>query len=418
MPEVPYTQKENLEYRGPQDSEKYNVRLENNYRDLVYLYNKQNQIDSDVKHSFSALIKDFESLTNFINDLTNRLEVLEENSNILSFNNDSQIDTDFFDGTIFEVNEVDRCTFNNSNYTLTLPRVDSSSISQIKFNDTDGGYSISPSLQMLAIGINGTADNNNNIVDTSQPLNAVLGRPGKVWERNVLIPISGSPDLTDGAQMYFYVSVPNELSTSLVTNCISFTPFPIKSIDILDISYTTSVNPALSESTSWTTFNPGKNYFNNMSAIGHIAPGGWDGDEIYNSSSKIFYFDPIGITALRFKIRQRNYYNDGTKLIYTYGMSKLDVRFEKFLETGKVMIRLDAPQGSTISNITSVTPQIWNVPEYYIDNVFSYRIIWEDGENYTTTPVAFSSRIWVEVTLTKTPGGGTPMLSGLIVDYT
>jgi hypothetical protein len=418
VPEIPYTTKDFVQYRGPQISEEYNSRLENNYRDLVYLYNKQNQTDSDIKHGFSAFVKDLESLTDFINYLTMRIEMLESNSNVLTFNNDSQIDTNYFNGTAFEISEVDRCTFNMVNSAVTLPRVDASSISKIKFNNTDGTYNIAPSLELLALGVNGTADDNNNIVDTSQPLNAVLGRPGKVWERNVLVPMTSSPDLSDGAQMYFYIAIPTELSVTELTNCISFTPFPLKSIDVLEISYTTANSPSLSESTLWTPFNKDKIYFNSTSAVGNVMPGGWSGDEILDSSSKLFYFDPLPITAIRFKLRQKNYYNDGSKYIYTYGMSKLDVRFDKFLDTGKTIIRLDAPEGVTISDITSVTPQIWNVPEYFVDNVFEYRVIWEDGDSFTTTNVPFSARVWIEVTLSKTPDGGTPMLSGLIANYT
>jgi hypothetical protein len=85
------------------------------------------------------------------------------------------------------------------------------------------------------------------------------------------------------------------------------------------------------------------------------------------------------------------------------------------------MIRFDAPSTDTISSVTSVTPQIWNTPEYLVDDVFSYRVIWETSFNsgsYTLTPVALSKRVWIEVTLKQTPDQGTPALSGLILKYT
>ena len=101
-------------------------------------------------------------------------------------------------------------------------------------------------------------------------------------------------------------------------------------------------------------------------------------------------------------------------------MSKLDIRFDKFIDTGKAIIKFDAPAGKTISAVTSVKPQIWNVPEFYVDNVFTYRVIWQ-GENNTFTteaPVSYSSSVWIEVSLGKTPDGGTPVLGGLIITYT
>lgn len=419
MPETPYTPKTFIQYRGPQYSDEYNSRLEDNYKDLVYLYNKQHQTDADIQNGFSAFVKDLQSVTNFIQYLTQRIEILESQTNILSFNDVSQIDTSSFDGTDFQISEVDRCTFHPVNSSLTLPKVDSSSMSKIKFSNQDGSYSIAPSLEVLVTGISGTMDDNINIVDTSQPLNAILGRPGKVWERNVLIPNTSSPDLTDGAQMYLYIKIPLELSVTEVTNCISFTPFPLKNIDILDISYTTDTAPTLDPTANWVTFNNNKSYFQVGAAVGKIAPGAWDGDEIIDSSSKVFYFDPKPITAVRFHIRQRNYYDDAEKYIYTYGMSKLDIRFDKFIDAGKTIIKFDAPVNTTINSVTSVQPQVWNVPEYLIDNIFSYRVLWQtETGTFTTQPVSQSSSVWVEVTLTKTPAGGTPVLSGLLVSYT
>lgn len=100
-------------------------------------------------------------------------------------------------------------------------------------------------------------------------------------------------------------------------------------------------------------------------------------------------------------------------------MSKLDVRFDKFIDSGKAIIKFDAPVNTTINSITSVQPQIWNVPEYFVDNVFSYRVLWQtESSTFTTQPVPQSSSVWVEVTLNRTPGGGTPVLSGLLLSYT
>lgn len=417
MPDTPYTQRRTDRFRGP-TSEDENLKLEEHFKDLVYLYNSVNQVADDNEKSFLAFIKDLIGLNQALTGLDVRLTALEAASNTISFTSETQIDNDRFNATSYAVNSVDRCYFHQNNNVTTLPLVSSSSMSKIKFTNPDGTYTIPPSLEMYIASNPSSADNGSAVIDTSQPYNAIVGTPGKVWERNVIV---SAPNATYGAEMYFYVKVPNDLSTVADTNSISFTPFPMKMVDILEIAYSTDVNVSLNSSTTtWTVFNSSMIYYNAPGSPGNIIPGGWSGDEILSSAAKLFYFDPKPITAIRFKIRQKNYFIEGNKTIYTYGLSKLDIRYDKFLDSGKVIIRFDAPAGDTISNVTGITPQIWNVPEYNISDVFSYRVIWETAYNsniYTLSKVPSSQRVWIEVTLNKTPNGGTPALSGLILKY-
>lgn len=420
MADSPYTQKREFQFRGPASSEDYNSRIEENYKDLVYLYNKVGNTNFDMDNGFVAFVKDLLGLSQAMDDLDTRISALEKSSTTIPFVSDTQIDTDRFNGIPnFAISTTDRCTFQSNYNLLTLPQVISSSMSKIKFVGGDGSNYLPTSLEMLVTPITSTADNSNAVIDTSQPFNAVISKPGKVWERNVLAP---TPDSVNGAQCYLYIRVPDDLSAVSDTNSISFTPFPLKTVDVLEIAYSTDANVSLGTlGSQWTVLNNTAIYYNAPGAAGNVAPGGWSGDEILNSGQKNFYFDPKPVTAVRIKLRQKNYYNEQSKFVYSYGMSKLDVRYDKFLDTGKTMIRFDAPTGKTISNVTGLTPQMWNVPENQVSSCFSYRVIWETsfGSNsYTTTPVPFSKRVWVEVTLNKTRDGGTPALSGLIMKYT
>ena len=119
-------------------------------------------------------------------------------------------------------------------------------------------------------------------------------------------------------------------------------------------------------------------------------------------------------------LHQDNYFFDADKTVYRYGLSKLDIRYDKFLESGKIMLRYDAPVGETISSVTDVVPQIWNISAAQLDDVFSYRVIWEtswDSGIYTLSPVPLSKKIWLEVSLNKSLLKGTPALSGLTITY-
>lgn len=418
MADSPYTLKRFNQSRGPDSSEDYNARIEETLKDLIYLYNKLNQTGTDLGHGFLVFLRNELGLDAALTDLENRVTVLEDAlPDSIPFISEDQIDNDRFNNTSFNINTVDRCTYNADHNFTTLPLVPTSSMSKIKFTNGDGTYNIPSSFETIVTPITSTADSTSAVIDTSQPYSAVVAHPGKVWERNVIV---SSPHV-DGAQMYLYVKIPDDLSAVPDTNSISFTPYPFKTVDVLEIAYTTDVNVSLGSSgATWTVFNDSQIYYNVPGAAGHIIPGGWTGDAILSSSSQTFYFDPKPITAIRFKLRQQNYHTESSKTIYTYGLSKLDIRFDKFVSTGKTIIRFDAPGASTISSVTSIIPYMWNVPENQANDVFSYRVIWEtafDSGSYTLTPVPSSQRVWIEVTLNETTSSGTPALSGLILKY-
>lgn len=416
MADTPYTSRRNYQYRGPSMSEDYNLRIEENYKDLVTLYNKQASLDADLEQASSVFVKDLLSLARGLLSLETRIEVLEEGLNKIGFYSSDQIDVDRFDSTPYAIQSVDRCSFSDQYGILTLPKVETSCVSKVRYSNDDGTYSIPASLEVNVIQDVDTADNTQAVIDSSQPINAMLGRPGKIWDRNVIIQ---SPNSL-GASCWLYIKIPTDLSVIANTNSILLDVFPMKSADIMAIEYTIRENPKLTNSEEWVPLNSQNLHATNTEAIGWIAPGAWNGDSINDAASKQFIFDPKPITAIRIKLRQKHYFKENNQYIYSYGLSKFDVRYDKFLDSGKTIIRLDAPNADTISSIRQITPKIWNIPEYLIPDVFSYRFIWETSYNsgvYTLNPVAFSKRVWMEITLKKTLGGGTPSLNGVILTY-
>jgi len=170
----------------------------------------------------------------------------------------------------------------------------------------------------------------------------------------------------------------------------------------------------------YTVFNSLAYYDGETRAVGNVPPGGWTGDIDLNAGPRIYYFDPKPITGLRVKLRQRHYIREGAKYIYSYGLSSIDLRQTKFMSTGKTIIRFDAPEGETISDVTDVIAELWNVAEWETPGVFSWRAIWETSYNsgvYTLDNVSFSKRVWIEITLNSTSNKGTPALSTLSLQY-
>lgn len=411
-----YTQKRNAQFRGPTTSDDYNNRIEEEYRDLALLRNKAALTVEQYELFYGRAIKEIDSLTRALSELETRISELEDGVSILSFYDSSQIDNDRFDSTDYVVSTADRCAYDTVHGLLTLPKVEDSSISKIKFTDNNGDEFIPSTFETLVVPNVDSADNTTATIDTSEVHHAVLSHVGSIWQRNV---IADSADV-DGAELTVYLRIPQEFASTQDSNLIVLHPYPSMSCDILSVEYSTAVDVLMNTNDSYTPLNSEAYHTGNDDAVGWVAPGAWDGDEILVSGPKAFYFDPTSVTGLKITLRQRNYYIENGKYIYTYGLSRVDLRYDKFLSTGRAIIKFDAPEGKTISKVEDVAPHAWNISEAELTDVFDYRVIWETSYNsgvYTTEPVAFSQRVWVEVTLNETVGKGTPALTDVQITY-
>lgn len=414
MAEAMYSKPRQKQFRGPTNSEDYNTQNEELYKDLTVLYNRSSFNKQLMNEGYRRYAKDQISLQRTLEDLEDRVGALEESANIISFHNNEQIDTGRFVGSPYEVAVVSQNTLDVNYGLLLLPRVDISSQSKLAFVDDSGNTIIPPTLEAFVVGVDLTADSGTAKIDTSRPEYAIKRTIGRIWERNVITtaPVIG------GAECTLYIKAPTDLFTTDKANVIVLNPYPALGTDIIEVAYTTDVD-FTNDGTAAYHFFPSI-HVGDEAAIGHIPPGSWTEDQDLNAGARAYYFDPLPITGLRIRFRQRNYFHEGGNYIYTYGLSNLDLRYDKFLALGKTLIRFDAPTGNTISSVDSVTPYIWNVPEADLSDVFSWRVIWETAFNsgtYTDTPVPFSQRVWIEVTLNMTAGGGTPALSGLTLAY-
>jgi hypothetical protein len=411
------TQKRSVRYRGPVDSADYNLRIEENYKDLVYLYNKLSVIDSKLAQSFERVIKDQAFLANVVNDLLDRVSALEAEGNKISIYSFSQLDYTNFIGTNFAISSTDLLSMDPYYNVLTLPKVTGSSTSKLKFFNSSVGQ-IVPDFFKTYIQNNYTGvDTAGNVVNTNPTYNSILDDPNKVWKRTI---ISDEASVA-GAQMMFYVKVPTEFTGSMKTNCIKINPYPMYSVDISSIEYTTIENPSLTESDGWFPLNSSALYNGVVDAIGKVPPGGWitsGADTIFNSGPLSFYFAEKEITAVRIKMNQRNYFKELDKYIYTYGLSDFDVRYDKFLPSGKTIIKFTPPEGELINEITDVEPFIYNVRLSQMSNAFSYRVIYGDGfGNYSLLSPGASPHAWVEITLNMLEDKTPPVLSDLLISY-
>ena len=410
-----YTRKRHAQFRGPTTSEDYNDRIEENYRDLVVLYNRSGALNEDMKASFRRFAQDFLSLQKRHDELEARVGVLEDATNALTFYSDSQVDTDRFNSTSFSVPSASRCFHDSAYGILALPR--SSSVSKLRLTNSDGTEFVPSSFEAVPRSVVGTLDAavNSEITD-SDPYYAIVNQVGKIWERNV---IAATTD-PNGAAVDLYVRIPTEFVTTAKANVFVIHPYPMFGCDFESIEYTTAANINLNTSDSYSNLNFQTLYSGNSDAVGWVPPGAWSGDEIIKSGARAFYFDPTEITGLKIRLRQKSHISEGGKFLYAYGISHMDLRYDSFADTGKTILKFDAPLGQTVSSVSDVQIDSYNISAGEKPSIYSYRTIWEtsfDSGTYTTTPVPSSQRVWIELTMNKAVNGTSPAISGVTLTY-
>lgn len=415
-----YTKKRSAQYRGPSTSDDYNARIEENYKDLMHLVNRLGIAQENIARSNRAVLKNLLAITSGTSALGGIIGVLlsglADDKRIVYTGRDLAEDTGRFDGTAFEVAESERCTITGKH--LTLPLIEQSSSSKLKFEDENGSVFLPSTFEAYAVGVNESIDNASAFVNTSDVANAIVGNIDNVWERTVVVD-SVTPGVTE-AIVELFIRIPEDVSTISDSNYLTITPFPLVSVTILDISVTETPNPLLRDSDGYTPLNADSLYISDGLASSYLPPSLSDNVSSINQNMGQYYFDPRPITAVKITLSQNGYIREGdNSYIFTYGASDIDIRYNKYLDTGKIIYRIDALDGQTISNEYDLEPKIFNVSLADIPYVFSQRAIWEtspDSGVYTTTPVPFSDRYWIEVTLNKTPGGGTPSLTHLFLN--
>lgn len=421
MADIINTKKRNAQYGGPVDSSDYNSRIEENYQDLLYLYNKANFVDSKIEQAFERVLKDITMLSNAVNNLSDRLSSLEFNDGKVSINSFKQVQYSRFNSTEFSIRSTELLTIDPYYNIITLPKIVGASSSKIKFYNTSVGQVVSDLFKTNIENNLGGIDTPGAIINTTPTYNAILDDPSKVWSRTI---ISSNNNLGT-AQMAFYCKISAEFTGSLKTNCIKLNPYPMHSVNIYSIQYTTKTNPALNETDNWFPLNFESLYDGETDAIGNVPPGAWvinGSDEIKNSGPLCFYFKDTDITAIRVIMRQQNYFKELDNYVYTYGLSDLDIRYDKFASSGKTILNYKAPVGKLISSV-NVTPKIYNVPRSLISQAFSYRVIYpidaaagSIDSIYSTSNPGASTEVWIEVTLNMLEDNTVPVLSDLIVD--
>ena len=420
-----FTIKRTNQFGGPIDSHDHNKRIDEQFKDLLYLHRNNSDVKARLQQFINSTTKQQIALTRIIASLEDRIFQLEENDSNYSLGYKTLADTDRFNGTEFQVDAGDRCVHSNSYSTVTLPY--SSSQSKFKFTNSQNEVIVPESFRATFVPNRSAATNSETLegvkVQSTDIFNAFDGTAGTYWERTVNVP-EALPEFEEAVEGFLYVKVPSEISSRVESNVLTFNPFPAFSTDVLDISYTTKAFPTLTDADGYTSLNTSALYFEEPGAVGWVPPGGWgdNNDIINNCGPKMFLFSPRNITGLRIQLRQRNFFTEKQITAFSYGLMNMNLAYNSFASEGKIIFRFDTREGSGLINeVTNIVLNVYNVDPTDVPEVATARAIYETSFNsgsYTTTPVASSQRVWIEVTLKKNSDGTPPALSGIQVNYT
>ena len=203
MSDILNTKKRDYQYNGPVESSDYNSRIEENYKDFVFLYNKANILDNKLSQAFERVIKDNMSLTLYLTDLESRIKALENTSKQISLSSYSQLDYATFASTSFSIPSSSMLTFDPNYNIITLPRMTSSSFSKLKFANATSGQVVPDFFKARIDNGYSGVDNASAIIDTTPIYNSILDYPDKVWKRNI-VTTNGA---ASNAQMMLYVKI-------------------------------------------------------------------------------------------------------------------------------------------------------------------------------------------------------------------
>jgi hypothetical protein len=245
-----YTQKRSAKYRGPTTSDDYNARIEENYRDLLAIVNRTGIMSERHDQSNRFLFNSLLNLTRTLNIAQSAIAAYTQlvtdygYKNWVSFYNTNAIDTDRFDGTSFEIPAASRCEFQKELGKMLLPPVSGSAFSKLKMINSDGKAVLPSTFSAIAEGVEDSADNTAAFVNTNDISDAIIGGIERAWERNVVISdvIPGTTECV----VKIYIAVPTDLGVTADSNALQLATYPLGSVTIEDISYTTVVGPSFS----------------------------------------------------------------------------------------------------------------------------------------------------------------------------
>lgn len=401
----PISEKREARFRGPTSSEDFNKWIEDNYFDLVQLFNLGTKNSINILDNFNMLVSENDFLSRKITSLQNDLESILMSISNINANPElsSKVLSKSFSSmeNIFDLESGKKCYIDTKFGIAHLP-LQQKHISKIYLN-SDNGEPLLPkafkarlyeSTSPMNIGLD--VIDEVLLVEDNNLYKAFDGKDNTFWQRS-----SVKTSTTEALYAVLDLELPQNIISHPRVNTIYLNPSPEFSFSILDIKYY--------RNSTWTSIS--------------TYPGIDTPEEINDISKITFMFEPQDILKLRIYIKQSNGTVQGDKKVFTYGFKSIDVNFTRFIqEPASMMIKFDIPNPEihSFSSVTSIEPIFTEGGIKDPDLVKCELYTDPDGNSPAMIGDILNGlpkSVYVKVTLTQSVGA-SPSIKKLNITYT
>jgi hypothetical protein len=393
-----FTQPKVPQWRGNTSSADMNQNFEEILYDLNSIFAEASQIVTNLNELESRIRHEVEAISTRVYAVSGVI-----NSYEMSASGYKMFFQDFYlpESVTFPENVVDqdKCVINDEFGVVTLP-VNSSFSKVYTINITDGKAITAPDLKL---DITQLDESDAVRIDGTNETRAFDGSDSTVWERKVRFNRDSTKSQT---RCLLTVTLPS-MSNPYV-NKIHIKPYPEGSTDIQNITYDTTVSQ-------------------------DVVLAGFPVEGDNNCPTKMYSFNNIMPTKVKFYIRQRSSRMEDDYKTFTYGAKEFGIEKVEYKTTGKFGIKFNLPEYETelINQITSLN----TFPAY--DNI-TYKIslypskaefdadlpIWSSSNSPITPDNPFDvstyglTSIWVMIQINQALGDTrSPVLENVSMTY-
>lgn len=393
-----FTQPKTPQWRGNTSSEDMNTNFSSILYDLNSIFAEASQIVTNLNELESRIRHEVEAISTRVYAVSGIITSYEE-----ATPGYKMFFQDFYlpENVVFPANVVDqdKCVINDEFGVVTLP-VNSSFSKVYTININDGKAITAPD---LGVSITQLDETGYVKIEGTNETRAFDGSDSTVWERKVRF---NRDSTKSSVRCLLTVTLPS-MSNPYV-NKIHIKPYPEGSEDITNITYDTTVSQDIVLSSFPTLGEP-------------------------NMPTKMYSFNNIMPTKLKFYLEQRSSRIEDDYKTFTYGAKEFGIEKVEYKTTGKFGIRFDLPgyEEGLLNQITSLR----TYPDY--DNI-TYKVslypskaefdadlpIWTSSNSPITASNPFDvvsyglSSIWVMVQLNQALGDTkSPLLQNVSMTY-
>jgi hypothetical protein len=326
MSKTPLSQQPFVRFREGADSHKYNEHVEQVFYDLTELYNLANQEEKELQE-----LREFHEVASHfgqeqIDQLKRYIEMLKEDIAALQKPGVEYIK--YLPVTAImpdeDAEEHERCVIDKQHDVVHLPNWGISQSKLYLYDDLNDEYivpntlkyNIEPEAQDLSIQENDF-------------MNCITPDEFKFWHRKYTY-LAG---LKSHVQCTIQIDLPDNIISSRDVNTIYIHPFPLNTMDILNVEYKLDGG--------WRTI-PG---FQKTENIGNMK----------------FCFSPTEMKSIRITLRQRHFVRKGSKDVFHIGLRQIGVEFTDYqTEIGRFEIPVEFSRNFIKKEILDIRPVFQN----------------------------------------------------------